>query len=464
MGDAAEQARGFHVTTTRKHIVTAALPLQDHWLPLSNLDLLLPPVHVSVCFCYKKPHHFLSVAETLKASLAEALVSYYAFAGELVKNSAGEPEILCNNRGVDFLEALADVELRELNLHDPDESIAKLVPKKKHGVLAIQVTQLKCGSIVVGCTFDHQIADAFSMNMFLVSWAEISRSDVPISSVPSFRRSMLNPRRPLIIDSSIDKMYMPVTSLPLPQETTNDPDNILTSRIYYIKANALEDLQSLASSSSSKNGYSQRTKLESFSAFLWKLVAKHAGRELVSNKKSKMGIVVDGRRRLMEKENSTYFGNVLSIPFGGHSINDLIDKPLSWVSNEVHKFLEEAVTKDHFLNLIDWVEIHRPIPAVSRIYSTGANDGPAFVVSSGRSFPVTKVDFGWGLPVFGSYHFPWEGSAGYVMPMPSPVDDEDGDWVVYLYLTKGQLKFIEDEVSHVLKPIDNDYLKINTIF
>lgn len=129
---------------------------------------------------------------------------------------------------------------------------------------------------MVGCTFDHQIADAFSMNMFLVSWAEIYRSDVPISSVPSFRRSMLNPRRPLIIDSSIDKMYMPATSLPLPQETTNDPDNILTSRIYYIKGNALEDLQRLASSSSSKNGYSQRTKLESFSAFLWKLVAKHA--------------------------------------------------------------------------------------------------------------------------------------------------------------------------------------------
>ncbi|KAG7648305.1 putative alcohol O-acetyltransferase [Arabidopsis thaliana] len=463
MEDAAEQERGFHVITIRKQIVTAALPLQDHWLPLSNLDLLLPPVHVSVCFCYKKPRHFLSVAETLKASLAEALVSYYAFAGELVKNSSGEPEILCNNRGVDFLEAVADVELRELNLHDPDESIAKLVPKKKHGVIAIQVTQLKCGSIVVGCTFDHRIADAFSMNMFLVSWAEISRFNAPISSVPSFRRSILNPRRPLIIDSSIDKMYMPVTSLPLPQETTNDLDNILTSRIYYIKENALEDLQTLASGSSPKTGYGQRTKLESFSAFLWKLVAKHTGRDLVSNKNSKMGIVVDGRRRLMEKEDNTYFGNVLSIPFGGQSIDDLIDKPLSWVTNEVHRFLEEAVTKEHFLNLIDWVEIHRPIPAVSRIYSTGTDDGPAFVVSSGRSFPVNKVDFGWGLPVFGSYHFPWEGSSGYVMPMPSPVDDGNGDWVVYLHLTKGQLKFIEEEASHVLKPIDNYYLKINTI-
>uniref|UniRef100_A0A0D3CVX3 Uncharacterized protein n=1 Tax=Brassica oleracea var. oleracea TaxID=109376 RepID=A0A0D3CVX3_BRAOL len=39
MGEAAEQARDcdFHVTTTRKQLIMAALPLQDHWLPLSNL-------------------------------------------------------------------------------------------------------------------------------------------------------------------------------------------------------------------------------------------------------------------------------------------------------------------------------------------------------------------------------------------------------------------------------------------
>jgi hypothetical protein len=73
-------------------------------------------------------------------SLAETLVSYYAFAGEVVKNSMGEPELLCNNRGVDFVEAFADVELQSLNLYNPDESVeGKLVPKKKHGVLAVQV-------------------------------------------------------------------------------------------------------------------------------------------------------------------------------------------------------------------------------------------------------------------------------------------------------------------------------------
>lgn len=95
-------------------------------------------------------------------------------------------------------------------------------------------------------------------------------------------------------------------------------------------------------------------------------------KDLDLNKNSKMGIVVDGRRRLMETENNTYFGNVLSIPFGGHNIDELIDKPLSWVTNEVHKFLESEVTKDHFLNLIDSVEAHCPVPVLSKIYSTRA--------------------------------------------------------------------------------------------
>lgn len=134
----------FTVNVTNEEVVAAALPMQEHWLPLSNLDLILPPVDVGVFFCYNNPMISIgthsNIVACLKHSLAEALVSYYAFAGEVVANSMGEPEILCNNRGVDFVEAFADVELQSLNLYNPDESVeGKLVPEKKHGVFAVQV-------------------------------------------------------------------------------------------------------------------------------------------------------------------------------------------------------------------------------------------------------------------------------------------------------------------------------------
>ncbi|XP_059639381.1 coniferyl alcohol acyltransferase-like [Cornus florida] len=456
----------FSVKLGRKEVVAAVLPMQEHWLPLSNLDLLLPPVDVGVFFCYKKPEEdhlfgFTYMVSVLKKAMAQALVSFYAFAGELVQNTSGEPELLCNNRGVDFFEAYADVELQQLNLYNPDESIeGKLVPRKKQGVLSVQVTQLKSGGLVVGCTFDHRVADAFSANMFLVSWVEMAQSKSVLSLLPSFRRSLLNPRHPGHYDPSLDNMYVPISALPPPQQKKSGTtgDDQLISRIYYIEANQLSRLQSLASASGDR-----RSKLEAFSAFVWKVVA--ASTEHGSDKKCRMGIVVDGRTRLSEGDSgeraemmSAYFGNVLSIPYGEKRIAELEERPLSWVANAVHECLEVAKTKQHFLELIDWVEAHRPEPALAKIYASSDDEGPAVVVSSGQRFPVWEMDFGWGKPVFGSYHFPWGGEAGYVMPMPSPVGN--GDWVVYMHMLRGQMELIETQGAHLFRPLTSDYLNI----
>ncbi|XP_059643182.1 coniferyl alcohol acyltransferase-like [Cornus florida] len=471
-----DAAKGdFCVRITVKEVVAALLPMQEHWLQLSNLDLLLPPLDVGVFFCYKKPTSteekllstsFTYMVSVLKKAMAQALVPYYAWAGEVVQNPAGEPELLCNNRGVDFLEAFADVELRDLNLYNPDESVeGKLVPEKKHGVLSVQATQLKCGGLVVGCKFDHRVADAYSANMFLVSWAEKARSK-PISRLPSFRRSLLSPRHPGCYHPSLDDMYVAVSALPPPREnnsSSNFSGDELISRIYYVEAEQLSRLQSLANNNGCRNkdkDRSMRTKLEAFTAFLWKLVAAS---EQASNKKCRMGIVVDGRTRLSEgygeksEMMATYFGNVLSIPFGEKRAGELMKRPVSWVADAIHEFLDSAVTKEHFLGLIDWVEAHRPEPNLAMIYagSKSNDDGPAIVVSSGQKFPVSKVDFGWGKPAFGSYHFPWGGESGYVMPMPSP--NGNGDWVVYMHMFKGQLQLIESQAPHFFKPLTSDY-------
>lgn len=144
MGVIAKGDQCLRVSVTNEEVVAAVLPMQQHWLPLSNLDLLLPQVDVGVFFCYNNnpmSMSFESMVGCLKKALSQALVSYYAFAGEVVPNSVGEPELLCNNRGVDFVEAVADVELHCLNFYNPDDTIeGKLVPKKKRGVLAVQVT------------------------------------------------------------------------------------------------------------------------------------------------------------------------------------------------------------------------------------------------------------------------------------------------------------------------------------
>ncbi|KAL2316834.1 hypothetical protein Fmac_030710 [Flemingia macrophylla] len=429
---------GLIVSVRKVEVVAPELPMQEHWLPLSNLDLLIPPLDVSVFFCYKRPSSmpFGSMMGSLKSALAQALVYYYPLAGEVVANSMGEPELFCSNRGVDFVEAVADVELRYLNLYNPDDTIeGKLVPKKKHGLLAVQATRLKCGSLVVGCTHDHRIADAYSANMFLVSWAEIAQLNKPIiSTQPIFRISLLSPRQPPSIHPSLDDMYVPISALPPPSDPESGFESqALISRIYYVASEHVNHMQTLASSNGVK-----RTKLESFSAFLWKMVAEAAAASADGKRNlvAKMGVVVDGRKRLSnngDNNMASYFGNVLSVPFGGKPMEELVEKPLSWVAEKVHEFLEMGVTEEHFLGLVDWVEAHRPVPGVARIYCCHENEeGPRFV------------------------HFPWGGDAGYVMPMPSPVGN--GDWLLYMHFSKGSLNFMESRAPQVFKPFSWDYL------
>ncbi|KAK6131726.1 hypothetical protein DH2020_034523 [Rehmannia glutinosa] len=446
-----EYSGGFPVTVKRSEVVAAVLPVQEHWLPMSNLDLLLPPLDFGIFFCYKKltennlsPENMVAV---LKKALAEALVSFYPFAGEIVQNRHGEPEILCNNRGVDFSYAYADVELKDIDLYRPDVSVdGKLVPVKMHGVLS--VTELKCGGLFIGCTFDHRAADAHSANMFLTAWAEIAQGK-PITLLPSFGRSLFNPRRPPQPHKSLDKIYAPLLSMP-PPPSADDHDH-LTSRIYYVRSNEIDRIQSQAS----YNG-TRRSKIESFSAFLWKSIAGGGDR----SKTIKLGIVVDGRTRLSGKTTSLdcYFGNVLSIPYVEASVGELQTTSLKGMADIVHECVAAASTAEHFLALIDWVEMRRPKPAVVKVYCKDENDEAAIVVSSGQRFPVQELDFGWAGPDFGSYHFPWGGETGYVMPMRSA--SGNGDWIVYMHLMTRHLDLVETRAPHVFRPFISDYLNL----
>ena len=69
------------------------------------------------------------------------------------------------------------------------------------------------------------------------------------------------------------------------------------------------------------------------------------------------------------------------------------------------------------------------------------------------------MDFGWGRPALGSYHFPWGEEVGYVMPMPSPI--VDGDWVVYMHLLKAQIELIETEAADIFSPLTADRLNLH---
>ncbi|KAF3786318.1 hypothetical protein EJ110_NYTH25666 [Nymphaea thermarum] len=104
----------FSVHVKSRELVTAELPFPEIWLPLSNLDLLLPPIDCSIYSIYRKP--------SSKPDLS------FGSAVEILKKS----------------------------------------PAK--------VTKLMCEGIIVACTADHRISDAYSIGTSLSSPTSVALS------------------------------------------------------------------------------------------------------------------------------------------------------------------------------------------------------------------------------------------------------------------------------------------------
>ncbi|XP_049937206.1 coniferyl alcohol acyltransferase-like [Nymphaea colorata] len=296
----------------------------------------------------------------------------------------------------------------------------------------MEVTKLMLEGIVVACKWDHWIGDAYSFGMFMAAWAEVSRTN-SLTLVPNFRHSLLSPRHP----GSYARQHVRAHGIPEPAAQ---------ARGYFIGSIQQPDLSferehpEPTPRSSSTDG-TTKTKLEAFSTFLWKLMANASGD---AESCCRMGIVVDGRSRLKEGPRSAlygYFGNVISIPFGEATVEDLKSKLLGWAAKKVNKLLVYATNREHFQGLIDYVEGQKPNPMMTRVYYRGADDGPAIVVSHARVLDPSKMDFGWGLPFLMSGHFSWGRDARFVLLLPSPLGN--GDWVVYMHLFRHQLHKIE---------------------
>ncbi|XP_017257126.1 coniferyl alcohol acyltransferase [Daucus carota subsp. sativus] len=208
--------RGVEVVVKRTEVVAPFVPLTVQRLPMLNLDLLVPPSDIGILFCYNAGSMNNEVMISMvKRGLSQVLVPFYSLAGEVVLNNEGEPEILCNNHGVDFVQAIADMDLQCLDLHKLDVSVYPcLFPVRKRGVLSVQVTEMRCGALVICCSFDHRVADPHSVSIFLVAWAYMTRSkhcgDDKIASVssPDYLRSLLHPRNISHPDATIDNNYV----------------------------------------------------------------------------------------------------------------------------------------------------------------------------------------------------------------------------------------------------------------
>ncbi|KAK7307385.1 hypothetical protein VNO77_40399 [Canavalia gladiata] len=419
---AAPEDGKFEVKFRMKSVVKALNPLPEPFsITLSNLDLLSGRFPVTYLYFYRKPKlgNFEAFVETLKSSLAQILNYYYPFAGQIVQNpKTSEPEIICDNNGALVVEAHAYIPLQNLDFYNLNETLKeKVVSVQPNFPLQIQVTEYTCGGISIAFTFDHALGDASSFGLFIASWCEIAQNK-PLSCIPDHTRHLCA-RSPPTYQPSLDQTFIRCTM----EEIQNMPMNhISLKRLYHINASSINMLQRLASVDGVK-----RTKIEAFSAYVWKIMISTIDQN--HNKKCKMGWLVDGRERMGRGKNSmsNYIGNVLSLVFGEASIEELKEGSISDIGNIVHEAISKVNNEAHFLDLIDWIECHRPGLMLAK--AVLGQEGPALVVSSGQRFPVTELDFGFGSPLLGTVYTSIQRvGVGYMNQRLSAKGD--GSWTV----------------------------------
>lgn len=409
-------------------------PERHHKLTLSNLDLLSGRFPVTYLYLY---YHSRSdrgsinisnnVFESLKTSLAKTLSYYYPFAGRIVEDpQTSQTLIICDNNGALLVEAVANIPLIHLDFYNLNQTLEQILvsclnPDEFPFPVQVQVTCYTCGGVSITFTFDHALGDATAFGNFLSSWSQLAR-DMPLSCIPDLDLGRSLPPR-------------------LPPKT-----GILLKRLYFVDALSINHLQTLASADSNK-----RTKIEAFSAYVWKIMATSIDE---SHANCKMGWLVDGRGRLSHSSMSNYIGNVLSVAIEEASIVEIKQGSISAIANNVHRAISKVTNEAHFQDLIDWIECHKPGLMLPRFVL--GREGPALVISSGRRFPVAELDFGFGSPMLGTVSSTIKNSGvGYMNQRPSARGD--GSWVISAILWPQLAAALESD--SVLQPLCASHLQ-----
>lgn len=187
-------------------------PTPKHTLYLSNFDdQKFLRFSIKYLYLYEKG---VSV-ERLKLSLSSVLSEYYPLAGRLraCKSQMGNDdddesnklEVDCNGEGALFAEAFLDLSAQELLefCYKPNKSWRKLIYRVDAHCfldvppLVVQVTNLRCGGMILCTSINHCLCDGIGTSQFLNAWAQLTadpNSDIQIT--PFHNRCVLKPRDP----------------------------------------------------------------------------------------------------------------------------------------------------------------------------------------------------------------------------------------------------------------------------
>ncbi|XP_074569463.1 agmatine hydroxycinnamoyltransferase 1-like [Curcuma longa] len=354
-------------------------------IPLTVFDKVTANLHAAVIFLFRQPHAPPSNAN-LERGLAEALSSYREFAGRLAADGDGSPVIVLNDAGALFVEATAELPLPL----EPSPALRRFLPSTDGGdagdaVAQVQLTRFACGSLAVGFSWHHRVADGHAAGNFLFAWGLACRG-IPLQPPFRDRSAVAVVREPLEIrfDHRNTEYYFDADD-----DGYNFPidDDVTMVKVHFTR----EFVADLRTESEAP------TKFVAVAAQLWRAATRARG--LSERETTHLVISVDGRKRTSPPLPGEYFGNLVLWAVPSAAAGDLVLQPLRHAASIIRQEIAK-LDAGYFQSFVDFassgvVETEKLVPSAER---EGRSLWPGLDVASWQRLPFSEVDFGGGPP------------------------------------------------------------------
>lgn len=372
-------------------LICPTIPTPKHSLYLSNLDdQKFLRFSIKYLYLFKK-----SVSlDSLKYSLSRVLVDYYPLAGRLRATAEDDQklEVDCNGEGAVFAEAFMDITAEDfLQLSNkPNRSLRKLLYRVESLTfldvppLVVQVTNLRCGGMILCTAINHCLCDGIGTSQFLQAWAHITTKpnlDIPIS--PLHTRHVLKPRNPTQINFTH------------PGYTRTNPNDYITHNIDMVKFLQSQPLvPSSLTFTTSHILHLKRQCVPSLKCTTFEALASHTWRcwvrslDLSHSVNVKLLFSVSIRKKMNPELPLGYYGNGFVLGCAQTNVKDLVTANLHHGVKLVQQ-AKSTLDNDYIRSMIDLLEDK----TVKTDLST------SLVISQWSKLGLEDLDFGEGKPL-----------------------------------------------------------------
>ncbi|PWA63627.1 Chloramphenicol acetyltransferase-like domain-containing protein [Artemisia annua] len=328
------------------------------------------------------------VVNHLKETLSQILTRFYPLAGEVKDNF----HIECNDKGVNFMVARVNQNLKEF-LQDPnDEKVRELFPESPTSaessignyLIGVQVNIFNCGGIGLSTSISHKIFDGHTYFLFMKAWAAAARGTPhPIS--PSFVASEVFPNK------------HPLDFL-VPSKLMNT--ELVSTKRFVFDPMAMASL--VGACTSSFTSIRAPTRMEATTALIWRAAAKAARtiRPCTPETPHSLFSFVNIRKRASPPLPYESIGNLVDIACGVSYPESQPDLPtlatetresIAKVNSDRIESCKGEKGRDGINNLLK---------RLVDLTDVSGNENHCLFVTSLLNSGIYELDFGWGKPIW----------------------------------------------------------------